>query len=69
MIKILAKNNDLKMQKDVRPLTAGKQKDLFDYLEQHKNQTHFVVTFCHDEWNEELEYQTLDKSVDMFNFS
>lgn len=57
------------MQKDVRPLTAGKQKDLFDYLEHHKNETHFVVAFCHDEWNEDLEFQTLDKSVDMFNFS
>lgn len=30
---IFAKNNDFKMEKDVRPLTAGKQKDLLNYLE------------------------------------
>ena len=32
---IFAKNNNFKMEKDVRPLTAGGQKDLVDYIDDH----------------------------------
>jgi len=32
IMEIVAKNNQLEMGKDVRPLTAGKQKDIFDYI-------------------------------------
>ena len=62
LMKIFAKQNDFKMDKDVRALTAGKQKNLFDYIDSHLNQTHFIVTFCHDEWQERLEFETIDKS-------
>ena len=32
IMQIVAKNNDFEMGKDVRPLTAGKQKDIFNYV-------------------------------------
>ena len=35
LMQIFSKNNEFEYGKDVRPLTAGKQKDLLNYVEQH----------------------------------
>ena len=53
----------------MKPISAGKQRDLMDYIDTNQNKTQYVVAFCHDEWQEELEYQTMSKLDDMYNFS
>jgi len=55
-MEIFAKNNGFEMGKDVRPLTAGNQRDLSNYIEAHQNKTMYAVMFCHEHWNEELEF-------------
>lgn len=69
LMKIFAKQNHLDFQKDVRPITAGKQKHMFDYINDNLNQTKYMVAFCHDEWYEELEVTTVGDSENMFNFT
>lgn len=69
MMDIFAKQQGFETGKDVKPLTAGNQKDLIDYLEAHKNTTQYAVMFCHDHWTEELEFIHQTSSKDMFNFT
>ena len=35
LMKIVAKNNDLEYDKDIRPLTAGGQNPMMEYLVEH----------------------------------
>ncbi len=38
-MKIFAKNEGMKFDKDVKPILAGGQTDLFNHLDVHKNTT------------------------------
>lgn len=40
-----------------------------DYINDNLNQTKYTVAFCHEEWYEELEIQTMGNLDDMYNFS
>ena len=69
LMKIFSKNNHFEYNKDVKPLTVGKQKDLLKYIDGNKNKTMYAVAFCHEEWLEELEFNTVAKNDDMYNFN
>ena len=69
IMSILAKNNNFTVGNQVRPLTAGKQRDLFNYIEAHPNKTKYAIAFCHEEWYEELEFSTISVDDNLFNFS
>lgn len=69
LMEIFAKQNDFKMETDVKALTAGKQKDIYEYLEANQNKTKYAIMFCHEHWNEELEINTLESEGDAHNAS
>lgn len=64
----IAEENDFEMGSDVKALTAGKSKDIKDYIESHLNQTQYIVVFCHEFWSETLEYKTLIEGLDGDDF-
>ena len=69
LMKILAKNNDLKEEKDVRALTAGTQKAMMDYLVENQNKTLYSVMWCHDYWKEKIEVSQYESVEDIYNFT
>lgn len=69
LMKILAKNNDLQEKKDVRPLTAGTQQAMMDYLVDHQNKTLYSVMWCHDYWKEKIVVSQYESVKDIYNFS
>jgi len=68
LMEIFATNNGFKFGKDVKPLTAGNQRDLYNHFEAKPNKTAYAVLFCHEYWQEELEYTSVS-SKDMYNFN
>lgn len=54
-------NNQFEFGKDVKPLVVGGHMKLENYLEQNKNTTKYVVMFCHDHWDEQLEMVSLER--------
>jgi len=55
----VAEYNEMQPGKDVKPITAGKSKDINSYFEAHPNSTQYMVVFCHEFWSEKIEYLSL----------
>lgn len=45
-MKIVANENELEYEKDVKLLTVGKSVDLKNYLMANSNKTYYAVLFC-----------------------
>lgn len=58
MMKILSKNNGLGYGSDVKPLELTNHNSVESYLDQNKNQTQYVVMFCHEQWDEKLQFES-----------
>lgn len=69
LMKILAKNNDLELEKDVKPLTAGTQAAMMDHLLANQNKTMYSVMWCHDYWKEKIEVSQYEMGEDIYNFT
>jgi hypothetical protein len=65
LMKIFTENNDnFVYNRDVRPMTAGGQQDMMDYFNTYPNKTMYSVLFCHEKWEEDLTFTTLNTSAD-----
>lgn len=68
-MEIFAEQQNFTMQKDVKALTAGKQKQIYNYLDENQNKTKYAIMFCHEQWEETLEINTLESTGDIHNMS
>jgi hypothetical protein len=69
LMSVVAKQNNLELQNDIRPLTAGGQQDMMDYLVQNQNKTLYSIMFCHEFWREKIDFSHGNVAKGLFNFS
>lgn len=68
LMQTVSEKSGLEYGKDLKQLTIGKSSDLTNYLNTHANKTYYAVLFCAEDWNEKVEFETLD-SEKLYNFS